>query len=347
MSGTPVWDAIASADDLAALAPGVPDDLDRSPDVLVVGGGVIGLATAAMCVRAGLGSVVVLEREPRLASAASGRAAGGLAPDVHMDEGEAYQRLARRSLELHRELDAQWGYGLRLRDEIVCLRDADGEDACGFVPQLAQGWTGIHIPTQANVDTLRLAAALACHAGQTATGVEVTGVGPVVATSAGEFRPRAVVLATGIVPQVSVQQSWVKGHLIATEPAGFELACDLASADTLVIQREDGRLIAGGTLDEGDDEPVVRDDVVERIRRALVALLPDAADLEVTHAWCCFRPATPARLPVIERLADDVWASCGHFRTGLLMAPATGEAIAEWIATGERPERVAALGYRS
>src|SRR4029450_1638049 len=41
--------------DRAALDPGIPDDLDRRPDVLVVGGGVIGLATAVFCRRAGVG----------------------------------------------------------------------------------------------------------------------------------------------------------------------------------------------------------------------------------------------------------------------------------------------------
>ena len=56
-----VWRDTADATVLAALEPGVPPDLDRRPDVLVVGGGVIGLATAALCTRAGLGRVVLME----------------------------------------------------------------------------------------------------------------------------------------------------------------------------------------------------------------------------------------------------------------------------------------------
>src|SRR5438552_6520515 len=55
--GLPVWEARAEAAVLAALAPGVPDDLHVGADVLVVGGGIVGLATAAACRRQGLGRV--------------------------------------------------------------------------------------------------------------------------------------------------------------------------------------------------------------------------------------------------------------------------------------------------
>src|SRR5947209_8050393 len=45
------------------------------PDVLVVGGGIVGVATAAACHEAGLGSVLVIEAG-RLGSGATGGAAG-------------------------------------------------------------------------------------------------------------------------------------------------------------------------------------------------------------------------------------------------------------------------------
>ena len=48
MQGT-VWASTVDPGDRATLDPGVPADLDRHPEVLVVGGGVIGLATAVFC----------------------------------------------------------------------------------------------------------------------------------------------------------------------------------------------------------------------------------------------------------------------------------------------------------
>src|SRR3954471_14406487 len=104
-SGRLVWDDDASPETLAALDPGPPDELPRTPDVLVVGGGIAGLATAAMCTRSGM-SVVLIERE-RLAQGASGRAAGGLAPDAHPQAGGVWHSFAKRSLDLHRKLDAE------------------------------------------------------------------------------------------------------------------------------------------------------------------------------------------------------------------------------------------------
>jgi glycine/D-amino acid oxidase-like deaminating enzyme len=89
----------------------------------------------------------------------------------------------------------------------------------------------------------------------------------------------------------------------------------------------------------------VRPDVVEGIRQALVALLPRVADLEVAHAWCCFRPMVSDGQPVIDRVpgVDNAWITCGHYRTGILMAPWTGDVLARWIATGEAPAEVAAF----
>ena len=109
-----VWASTADPADQAALDPGIPDDLDRRPDVLVVGGGVIGLATAVFCRRAGVGRVLVIEAV-RLAAAASGGAGGALAPGLHqLSDPPAFVALARASLALYRQLEQDWDRALGL-----------------------------------------------------------------------------------------------------------------------------------------------------------------------------------------------------------------------------------------
>ena len=71
----------------------------------MVGGGVIGLATAVFCRRAGISRVLLIEAA-RLAGAASGGAGGALAPALHqLSNPPAFVALARTSLALYRQLD--------------------------------------------------------------------------------------------------------------------------------------------------------------------------------------------------------------------------------------------------
>jgi D-amino-acid dehydrogenase len=71
-------------------------------------------------------------------------------------------------------------------------------------------------------------------------------------------------------------------------------------------------------------------------------VLPRASTARTAYAWSGFRPRSPDRLPIIDRIPriSNAWFTSGHFGTGILMAAATGVALAEWIATGSQPRRV-------
>jgi len=339
-------------------------DLDRRPDVLVVGGGAQGLATAAACRELGLGSVVLVERD-RLAAGPSGSAAGTLCPDAHLvTEGPAFVALARASLGRFEAMAAEAGDRLRLRwrDWLVLEPPAETTGLAGrpgvhrlgpdevrrLVPGLGVEAGGLLLPRgQAHVNPLRLAGLLASRAGAVATGVEYLelrlrgGRAASVRTSHGDFHPGAVVLATGLGPPdlLPMPQRRFKGHLAATEPAPVALPVALGTSGAAIGQLEDGRLLIGGDLAPDDGSPLVEATTIDGFLAALGRLLPAAAGLGLTHAWRCSRPATADRLPVIDRAPglDNVWLTAGHYTTGLLLAPATGDAIATWIASGAPP----------
>ena len=131
----------------------------------------------------------------------------------------------------------------------------------------------------------------------------------------------------------------MKGHLLVTEPAPFRLPGAVAPIAT---QLDGGGLLTGGTLDVDDTSRAVDPTVIDDIKRALSVALPSTADLNVMNAWCCFRPAHPDGLPVVDRVpgTTNAWMSTGHFRTGILMAPAAGDALAAWMGTGRRPDAI-------
>lgn len=325
-----------------------------------------------MCRRAGLGEVVVLERG-RLAGGVSGSAAGGLSPGTHtLTKPAPFLELARHSLALHRELDAARREPiLRSIDWLLVTHRPPEADLAGraqaaaldassareLEPELGDAGGALLIQDQSHADPLGLAAALAVDAGTVITRVEVSELVVTgeridrVDTSHGSVRPRAVVIATGSpgaripgLPPISLRESWVKGHLVATEPAPFRLRTAVAGNGILLLQLADGRIVAGGTEDVGDESQDVREPVVARIRDDMARLVPATSRLELSHAWCCMRPGSPDELPVVDRILENAWITAGHLRTGLLMSAATGEAIADWIGHGSCPPLLAAFG---
>lgn len=332
-----IWGDQLTGHESAQLGRGAETIAQSRPDVLVVGGGIVGVATAAALHRAGAGSVLLIEAG-RLGSGASGGAAGLLLPEAHAgSEPESAVALARASLELWKELEhtVPGGVGLIEMDWITPAPDP-GE---------------VLIRRQARVNPLRAIARLAATgpvvgAGTTARSVKIKGSRAVtVATDAGDINPGAVVFATGMPPVLDglatgLPASRVKGHLLVTEPTPVRLPGSLYPVAT---QLEDGGLLAGGTLDIGDESPAVQQDVVDSILAGLHAGLPQAAGLRAAYQWCCFRPRHPDGYPVIDRVPglDNAWLTSGHYRTGILMAPVTAQIITRWI-TGSQPPPEAA-----
>jgi glycine oxidase len=373
-----IWRDQLTADQRAVLGRDVGTIADPQPDILIIGGGILGVAIAAAVSDAGLGSVQLIEAG-RLGAGATGGATGLLIPEPHQwSDPETFVDMERASLERWRYLNqvTPGGLGLVELDWIGLAPDPGGLAAhqpenvewldaskiAALVPGLAWHLGGALIRHQARVNPLRALVGLAIGLPSVATGVAATAVTirgdnvESVMTSAGEISPGAVVFATGQPPvldglPLDIPSDRVKGHLIVTAPTKVHLPCTVAPVATPL---EDGRLLAGGTFDYGDESPVVREEVVDTIMGGLRAALPGVKDVGVSHQWCCFRPRHPDRRPVIDRVPGlrNAWLTSGHFRTGILNAPATGMAISRWIDADKPPpearswsaERFAARG---
>jgi len=358
-----IWRDQLTAAERAALGRGHGSIPDPRPDILVVGGGIMGVAIAAACHEAGLGSVLLIETG-RLGAGATGGAAGQLVPEPHQwSDPEPLVDLERASLERWRELEQRLPGGVGLVEiDWIGLAPHPGGFAAHqppavqwlapgqveqLVPGLARSMEGALIRDQARVNPLRALVRLAATLPAVATGVAATAVTIrgdqllSVVTSAGEVHPGVVIFATGQPPvldglPLNIPSGRVKGHLLVTEATSVRLPGIVAPVAT---QLEDGRLLTGGTFDIGDEDPAIQPDVIESIMAGLVAALPAAKGLGIAYQWCCFRPRHPDQRPVIDRVPglDNAWLTSGHFRTGILNAPATAAVLARWISAGEPP----------
>ena len=365
------WADELAPDERDVLDPG-PADLDPSPDVLVVGGGALGVATAVACVRSGLGRVLLLERST-IASGPSGSAAGLLTPEAHHAVDPApFVDLARRGFELWRDLHATSPEGIGVVDlDWISLEPHEppfaadlppvcehlgADDIRRLIPALARPVAGVRI-RQARVNPVLALARLLITAGRelrVATGVAVDGVTVSgdrvvsVSTAGGPVTPGAVVFATGQSPRLpglglDLPSGAVKGHLVLTEPVSTSWPGSVMPVATVVTG---GRLLIGGSLDVGDESPDVNPDMVRLMREYVGSFIAPVPLPPTSRAWVCFRPAHPDHLPVIDRVPGlaNAWVTSGHYRTGIVMAPAVAEVLTGWIATGRQPPGLERFG---
>src|SRR6266550_3448954 len=168
VADTAIWRDQLTPRERAELGRGAGVIPLRRPDILVVGGGIAGVATAVACHEAGLGSVLLIEAG-QLGSGATGGAAGLLTPEIRewSDPGP-FTDLARASLEHWKDLELSrpGGVGLVPDPESFALHQPAAvewlmpEQVRDFVPGLAAPMAGALIRHQARVNPLRALARL-------------------------------------------------------------------------------------------------------------------------------------------------------------------------------------------
>ena len=117
--------------------------------------------------------------------------------------------------------------------------------------------------------------------------------------------------------------------------------------DVYLVPRRDGELIVGASEEEqGFDAQPTAGAVFELLRDAW-EVLPGIYDLHLDEISVGFRPAVRDHLPVIGPAdgtgANGVFVATGHYRNGILLAPATAWWLAEAIEGGGTPPLLADL----
>ncbi|MFF0884433.1 FAD-dependent oxidoreductase, partial [Bacillus velezensis] len=94
-----------------------------------------------------------------------------------------------------------------------------------------------------------------------------------------------------------------------------------------------GRLVIGATMKQGDwsDTPDIGG--IEAVIAKAKTMLPAIEHMKIDRFWAGLRPGTRDGKPFIGRHPEDsgIIFAAGHFRNGILLAPATAEMVRDMI----------------
>jgi len=128
----------------------------------------------------------------------------------------------------------------------------------------------------------------------------------------------------------------VRGQMLALRSATVQLKKVLRSQHGYLVPRRDGRIIAGSTLEDAGFVKEVTPQGVRQILDAAFDLAPALTDAKIVEEWSGLRPGTPDQLPIIGPTdIPGLWLATGHYRNGILLAPATAKIMRDWIVTGK------------
>lgn len=333
--------------------------------IIIVGGGLIGLACAWRLRSAGH-QVTVLDAAPQ-ARAASWAAGGMLAPHHEaLNHPEHHDhdlwRLGCRSLARWRDFAAELG-GSALIDHregggVVPLRSPAVDAAAG---RLAKAGVAVRVLTAAElaerepalaevpsggwwlpggqVDPRRCLerlTALGADRGVTMRQAAVRGLHPgrVLLADGTSLESDQVVLASGAwtpalaaLAGIGLPGEPVKGQMLRFAVPDGLLAHFVHAPGTYLIPRAGQGVVVGATMEQAGFDQHDDPDAVARLAAGARALAPALAGAAVAECWTGLRPRLLHGRPVLARLVPGLVLATGHFRNGILLAPATADAV--------------------
>lgn len=342
----------------------------RNWDVIIIGGGIIGLSLSIE-LRKKAASVLVVERGEPGREASS--AAGGMLVDCLLETPDALQSLATASARLYpefaHELETESGLKVDLRDQGTILAISsehishsglqspalDPEQLCELEPAMVKLFRKqesgqkemLHYIKERSVDPRALTAAAlkaAKHRGvDFSSGDAVTALNQANGHVAGVSTTKTTFHAPKVVNCAGAWSGQIAPYAFPTRPVKGQMLCLAAPSRTLLkhvirapeaylIPRSDGRIIVGTTVEEAGFDKRTDINTIQRLHNAAVALVPELRNARILEDWAGLRPGTPDSLPILGATATPgYYVATGHFRDGILLAPMTAQVMAQLI----------------
>ncbi|MFL5320540.1 MAG: glycine oxidase ThiO [Myxococcaceae bacterium] len=244
------------------------------------------------------------------------------------------------------KLDAlvAWQKSSSLRAELL-----SGDEARALEPQLSsKALVAAHFPDDHQVDNRLLVRALSMAAAKVGAKFRSGYVRSVVTEKNravgvdldGEIlRADSVVVAagswSGLVQGAGLDPKTVrpaKGQMVALQTRLPLFTRVLFSPSGYLVPRQDGRVIAGSTLEFKGFEKTVTAEGLQKILTMAMELVPALADAPVEETWAGLRPYTDDHSPLLgPSPIEGLFLATGHFRNGILLAPITAKVVSEAV----------------
>ena len=132
-----------------------------------------------------------------------------------------------------------------------------------------------------------------------------------------------------------------KGQLLTvTLPPALPLDLVIRTPRIYIVPRlhgpQAGRAVIGATVEDRGFDTAVEPQAIAALQAAAAELLPALATAPIAETWAGLRPATADGLPILGATGPRTFIAKGHYRNGILLAPATARVMAQLL-LGEPP----------
>ncbi|MDF0726863.1 glycine oxidase ThiO [Cytobacillus sp. S13-E01] len=161
-----------------------------------------------------------------------------------------------------------------------------------------------------------------------------------VATNEGTFASENVIVSTGAWSKRLLQNSGVeievypvKGECFSVTAHHPIISSPIFSHGCYLVPKQGGRLIVGATVKPYTFNKKVTIDGISTLMEKAKRLVPSIVEAEWEKAWAGIRPQTGDGLPYLGEhpYIRGLFIATGHFRNGILLAPITGELLADFV----------------
>lgn len=123
----------------------------------------------------------------------------------------------------------------------------------------------------------------------------------------------------------------IRGQMLLFDARPDTLQQMILDGDHYLIPRQDGKILAGSTVEQVGFEKITTSQAREQLHAFATRLFPELKKYPVSAHWAGLRPGTPRGVPYIgmHPEIDNLGINAGHFRNGLVMGPASARLLAD------------------